>query len=600
MAELLRHPAAMCQVQHKIDAVVGRNRVVGLNFLHAIVKESLRLHPPSPVILYESTMPWLSAACQCLRNLQGCQFVGEGAGFPAGVIRGGREEGRDVRGQNFELIPFGSGWRIRDGDRTPDGAVRAGEAAARIRLGESGRDRHEGEIWARHAKARPSPGNPMPQEVRGKEVFTSPRWASIADCASSRTLAFESVRSFNRDPHVKIDMQPHKDAVMLSPHKYVGGPETPGLLCMNKKLNKLQGSRTVDNRRLRQLQQRGHRKPRRRWNTFHTPADKTGMVSGYRLIESREQSLITTTLIVRSTQVKRTAVVSFLVRTTDSKDELQQTVPQGRFVAKLLNNLFGRRCRSLADDLSLKFRAAIQEEYSGVKPGRTRLNFAYFPKEEFLCTVEFVADYAQRFLPLYEFDRQWELEIQGGEQHQYHGNGPKSAQGIPGHRHGDPKAASTQSKASTAGIDTELPPRGDDQALENSTQCRPPSLLNPTLLKDPWVQSSGFLQGISVWQATVLASTPEACKFVLSKDSFETGWPERTIGVMGRYSFAGYLKLQKLTESAMNSPKALQQYMPLMNTHHLKSTRKRILPNALQNLCILQIADSPHIHNQAL
>ncbi|EFJ19275.1 hypothetical protein SELMODRAFT_419481 [Selaginella moellendorffii] len=130
------------------------------------------------------------------------------------------------------------------------------------------------------------------------------------------------------------------------------------------------------------------------------------MVSGYRLIESREQSLITTALIVRSTQVKRAAVVSFLVRITDSKDELQQTVPQGRFVAKLLNNLFGRRCRSLADDLSLKFRAAIQEEYSGVKPGRTRLNFAYFPKEELLCTIEFVADYAQRFLPLYEFDRQ--------------------------------------------------------------------------------------------------------------------------------------------------------------------------------------------------
>ncbi|EFJ10472.1 hypothetical protein SELMODRAFT_427116 [Selaginella moellendorffii] len=119
---------------------------------------------------------------------------------------------------------------------------------------------------------------------------------------------------------------------------------------------------------------------------------KPGMVStvqeemGYRLIESREHSLITTALkrsenkkiVLESTQVKRAAIVSFLVRTTDSKDELQL---QARY--SLLK---------VSDDLSLKFRAANQEEYSGVKPGWTRLNFAYFlSKKEFhflLCTIE--------------------------------------------------------------------------------------------------------------------------------------------------------------------------------------------------------------------
>ncbi|XP_024540482.1 flavonoid 3'-monooxygenase-like [Selaginella moellendorffii] len=144
MAELLRHPTTMCQAQRKIDAMVGRDRVVEesnlprLNFLHAIVKETLQLHPPSP----------------------GCQFVGEGAGFLAGVIRGGRKEGRGCEGPEFRAHPL---WiRVedlpRDGDGTPDGAVCAGEAAARIQLGESGR-----------------------------------------------------VGSFNRDPHVKIYIRPRKD-----------------------------------------------------------------------------------------------------------------------------------------------------------------------------------------------------------------------------------------------------------------------------------------------------------------------------------------------------------------------------------------------------
>ncbi|EFJ04692.1 hypothetical protein SELMODRAFT_428762 [Selaginella moellendorffii] len=46
----------------------------------------------------------------------------------------------------------------------------------------------------------------------------------------------------------------------------------------------------------------------------------------------------------------------------------------------------------------------------------------------------------------------------------------------------------------------------------------------------------------------------EACKFVLSKDSFETGWPKSAVVLIGRNLFArlteeSYLKLQKLTES---------------------------------------------------
>ncbi|BAF29360.2 Os12g0190400, partial [Oryza sativa Japonica Group] len=44
-------------------------------------------------------------------------------------------------------------------------------------------------------------------------------------------------------PYVKIDMKSGEvdgyDAVFLSPHKFVGGPGTPGILLMNKSLYRL-------------------------------------------------------------------------------------------------------------------------------------------------------------------------------------------------------------------------------------------------------------------------------------------------------------------------------------------------------------------------
>ncbi|EFJ19140.1 hypothetical protein SELMODRAFT_419492 [Selaginella moellendorffii] len=195
------------------------------------------------------------------------------------------------------------------------------------------------------------------------------------------------------------------DAVVLSPHKYVGGPGTPGLLCINKKLYKLKDhAPSTTALYLEDLESRE--------DAETTPSIlqriKIGMVStvqeemGYRLIESREHSLITTALkrsenkkiVLGSTQVKRAAIVSFLVRTTDSKDELQL---QARY--SLLK---------VSDDLSLKFRAAIQER---CQTWMDALELRILPLQErvpFLAVhhrIEFVADYGQRFLPLYEFDR---------------------------------------------------------------------------------------------------------------------------------------------------------------------------------------------------
>jgi selenocysteine lyase/cysteine desulfurase len=56
-------------------------------------------------------------------------------------------------------------------------------------------------------------------------------------------LGVSIVSIFCSGPYVKIDMKSGEkdgyDAVFLSPHKFVGGPGTPGILLMNKALYKL-------------------------------------------------------------------------------------------------------------------------------------------------------------------------------------------------------------------------------------------------------------------------------------------------------------------------------------------------------------------------
>ncbi|XP_022135406.1 flavonoid 3'-monooxygenase, partial [Momordica charantia] len=57
MAELIRHPKMLAQAQLELDSVVGRDRLVSdldlpqLGYLQAVVKETFRLHPPTPLSL---------------------------------------------------------------------------------------------------------------------------------------------------------------------------------------------------------------------------------------------------------------------------------------------------------------------------------------------------------------------------------------------------------------------------------------------------------------------------------------------------------------------------------------------------------------------
>lgn len=60
LAELINHPKVFKKLRDEINSVVGTNRLVtytdipNLPYLQAVMRETLRLHPPSPVILRAS------------------------------------------------------------------------------------------------------------------------------------------------------------------------------------------------------------------------------------------------------------------------------------------------------------------------------------------------------------------------------------------------------------------------------------------------------------------------------------------------------------------------------------------------------------------
>ncbi|KAK7269804.1 hypothetical protein RIF29_22546 [Crotalaria pallida] len=132
MAELINHPTIMEKAWKEIESVVGRDRIVveqdigNLPYLQAIVKETLRLHPPSPFILRESTENCtiagydIRAKTQVFINVWAIgrdpkhwdnpmEFKPER--FLSKDIDSGKKSQVEVRGQHYQLLPFGSGRR---------------------------------------------------------------------------------------------------------------------------------------------------------------------------------------------------------------------------------------------------------------------------------------------------------------------------------------------------------------------------------------------------------------------------------------------------------------------------------------------------------
>jgi selenocysteine lyase/cysteine desulfurase len=237
-------------------------------------------------------------------------------------------------------------------------------------------------------------------------------------------------------PYVPITMA-DKDAIFLSPHKFVGGPQTPGVLVVNRHVMKnrvpvVPGGGTVEF-----VDPTGHRyldDPVAR-EEGGTPAIVESIRAGLAfsvkqavgtdLIGVRERQLwerVRTRWgaedgidILGSLEADRLPIVSFQVRHGD--------VPlHHNFVAALLNDLFGIQARSgcscagpyghrllgIDDARSREFRGEIVEGWEGIKPGWTRVNLAYFlsdiTTDYLLEAVALISRYGARLLPDYRFD----------------------------------------------------------------------------------------------------------------------------------------------------------------------------------------------------
>ena len=132
LAELINHPTVMEKARKEIDSIIGKDRMImeididNLPYLQAIVKETLRLHPPSPFVLRESTRNCtiagydIPAKTQVFTNVWAIgrdpKHWDDPLEFrPERFLNNDNESKKmgqvGVRGQHYQLLPFGSGRR---------------------------------------------------------------------------------------------------------------------------------------------------------------------------------------------------------------------------------------------------------------------------------------------------------------------------------------------------------------------------------------------------------------------------------------------------------------------------------------------------------
>ncbi|CAO2169698.1 unnamed protein product [Urochloa humidicola] len=137
MAELMRHPHAMAKVQAELRGKVSNKEefeiltedddLTSMAYLKAVIKETLRLHPPGPLFLphlstgdCEVEGYMIPAGTTVMINAWGIgrdpRFWEDPEEFkPERFLEGGHAAAVEYRGQDFNYIPFGSGRRICPG-----------------------------------------------------------------------------------------------------------------------------------------------------------------------------------------------------------------------------------------------------------------------------------------------------------------------------------------------------------------------------------------------------------------------------------------------------------------------------------------------------
>ncbi|PIA38390.1 hypothetical protein AQUCO_02800233v1 [Aquilegia coerulea] len=125
LSELINHPDIFEKARAEIDYVVGKNRLVeesdiqNLPYLQAIVKETLRLHPTGPLVVRKSSEDCRVGEYDIPKNTRlfvNVWAIGRDPKHwenplefrPTRFTTGDKI---DVRGQQFQFLPFGSGKR---------------------------------------------------------------------------------------------------------------------------------------------------------------------------------------------------------------------------------------------------------------------------------------------------------------------------------------------------------------------------------------------------------------------------------------------------------------------------------------------------------
>ncbi|MGH3118659.1 MAG: aminotransferase class V-fold PLP-dependent enzyme [Gaiellales bacterium] len=245
-------------------------------------------------------------------------------------------------------------------------------------------------------------------------------------------------------PYIDVEMyggsdpSAYKDAIFLSPHKFIGGPGTPGVLVVRRELLRNRVPDVPGGGTVAYVNPAEHRyldDPAQR-EEGGTPAIigsiRAGLVFqlkhavGLDVIREHEEAYLSRAStawqqepaieILGNLDAERLSIISFVVR-----------APSGRylhhnFVVALLNDLFGIQSRGgcscagpyghqllhIDIDRSHEYEREIAHGCEGIKPGWVRVNLNYFISDvvvDYLIeAVRMVARDGWRLLPDYRFD----------------------------------------------------------------------------------------------------------------------------------------------------------------------------------------------------
>ena len=250
-------------------------------------------------------------------------------------------------------------------------------------------------------------------------------------------------------PYVEIDMNPPPvagggdasyDAVFLSPHKFLGGPGSSGVLVFNERLYSrdlppsVGGGGTVDyvspddQDFIADVEEREKAGTPGVLQTMKAALalELKGRI-GVARIEAREHELLQRAMERWSAESRieilgnpdpsrRIGIVSFNLR------DVRGRYLHPKFVTVLLNDLFGIQSRAgcscagpyghrllgIDQPTSERYRDWVRKGFQGIKPGWCRVGFHYAMDDTeadyVIEAVLFVARQGHRFLPLYDFD----------------------------------------------------------------------------------------------------------------------------------------------------------------------------------------------------